>query len=152
MFFAAWFPGGAERAKIDGIRTEVFVEERGIPYEEEFKPLDAAAYLLIAQEDGTPTASARLCLLDDSLRADSIAVRKPYREQGYDEFALRMLLFKAREMPFSKVTADVPEAEADLYKKLGFGETGGIDLKHGIKYIRLTMNRDDIVLEGSCGH
>jgi predicted GNAT family N-acyltransferase len=148
MFIASWFPGRADPDKIRAVLAENSERENGAPQDEDTR--EAAAYLLVTLEDGTPVAAARLALEGNSLESGGISVRQQFRGQGYEEFALRMLLYKARQMPYDMITARVFEEEIPLYQKFGFRRTGECVQKHGKTVIGMAVDREGIILEGAC--
>lgn len=152
MFIASWLPGNAEFGKIDLVRTEVFERERGIRLDPAEDARETAARLLVSLEDGSPVAAAKMVLRKDALEVGEIAVRKPYRDQGYEDLCLRMLLYKARQMPYDQINAYAEEAELPLYLKFGFSTTGTPVQRHGRTVWQLTVNREGIILASECRH
>jgi N-acetylglutamate synthase-like GNAT family acetyltransferase len=150
MFIASWFPGSADLEKIQAVRAEVLGRDKLLPRYIAGDAREAAAYLLVTLEDGTPVAAAKLALRGDSLEISDIAVRDLFKDQGYEEFALRMLLYKARQMPYDRITAWAFREDIPMYLKFGFIRTGEPVLKDGKTISELAVNCGGIIWESAC--
>ena len=64
------------------LRFEVFVDEQGVPVEEERDALDDTATHILATLDGTPVGTARVVFQDDVAKIGRVCVVKPGRGTG----------------------------------------------------------------------
>lgn len=121
MFVSKWSIGTEDFAAPRSLRMQVSVNENGIDENIEFDALDAyAAHLYIAEEDGTPIAAGRMYPDGESICIDRIAVMHDYRGGAYFDLALRMLLFKAQQMPQKYIVAALGEGHFSLLARFGF--------------------------------
>lgn len=64
----------------------------------------------------SPIAAGRMypSLEHDAVRIDRLVVAPAFRGKQYDDLLLRVMLYKAQQMPFSAIEASVGEAEREL--------------------------------------
>ena len=128
MFMTEWTVGaGAGFAHARALREAVRVYEQGISSEQEFDAMDAvAAHLFVCTDAGEPIAAGRMypSLEHDAVRIDRHVVAPAFRGKQYDDLLLRVMLYKAQQMPFSAIEASVGEAERELLTGFGFRPAG----------------------------
>ena len=79
------------------IRTEVFVEEQGVPKEEELDGLDQTSIHALARINSIPVATGRLITIDNkNARIGRMAVKIEYRRIGVASLVLYFLEEKDR--------------------------------------------------------
>ncbi len=153
MFIAKWKMGLVDFEGVRAVREEVFVAEQGVPYDEEFDSFDGISFhLYITTEEGAPIAAARIHPEGNNTAIGRIAVLKQFRNAGYEEFALRMLLFKAQNLAGERITTIAPASSRELYERFGFRADGAPGFTRGPEYIRLTVGKDDITWFSQCRH
>src|SRR5690606_7817741 len=80
------------------IRTEIFIQEQGVPVADEWDDLDeSATHFLVQTRQGETVASARVLTESESdsktdYRIGRVAVRKPFRRQGIGQLLMRFIM------------------------------------------------------------
>src|SRR2546422_10395704 len=88
-------PAAVARCQV--IRLEVFVEEQGVPVDEEMDAHDALCTHFLALRGGEAIGTARLRGSDDGgVKAERVAVRRPFRRAGVGRALMRALEDEAR--------------------------------------------------------
>ena len=150
MFTTEWKFGILDFEEVRAIRILVFMQELGQPEEEAFDWEDGiAAHLLVRLEDGTAVATARIYPDGGNTRIDSFAVLPQYRKQGYGDVCLRLLLYKAQQLPGECVVAKVPEQYEAYYAWFGFQPEEDVPGRAG--KIPMKLSRDKIRFPSECG-
>jgi predicted GNAT family N-acyltransferase len=153
MFIAKWKMGLVEFEGVRAVREEVFVAEQGVPYDEEFDSFDGISFhLYITTEEGLPIAAARIHPEGDNTAIGRIAVIKQFRNAGYEEFALRMLLFKAQNLAGERITTLAPASGRELYERFGFRADGDTESIRNSECVRMSVGRDEITWFSQCRH
>ena len=128
----------ARRAELMAIRTDVFVDEQGVPPELECDGRDADAMHFLATDDvGNPVGVARL-LADGQI--GRIAVLPAFRRRGIGRRLLDLALDAARARGDGRVWLHAQIDAQDLYLQAGFRIVGERFMEAGIPHI--AMERD----------
>ncbi len=153
MFIAKWKMGLVDFEGVRAVREAVFVTEQGVPYDEEFDSFDGLSFhLYITTEEGAPIAAARIHPEGNNTAIGRIAVIKQFRNDGYEEFALRMLLFKAQNLAGERITTLAPESSRELYERFGFRADRTAEFSRRAEYIPMSVGRGDITWFSQCRH
>lgn len=146
MFKAIWKLGIVDFENIRAARHRALVEECGLSEDEVFDSNDQfAAHLYVYEETGEPIATARIYAAEHVTRLGHIAVLPEYYNQGYEEFALRMLLYKAQQLSADLIQAYVMEKDEALYERMGFKLNA-----EGKPFSVYAIRKSSIDLSGSC--
>lgn len=122
-----------------GVRDLVFVQEQGVPPEEEIDDYDGVAWHVIARVDEAPVGTARLVSLDaDRVKIGRVATLPAFRGQGIASKLVRLLMEFARREGFDTAVLDSQLAAMPVYEKLGFVAEGEVFLDAGILHRRMT--------------
>lgn len=122
------------------IRSEVFVEEQGVPLELEIDDYDGIAWHVLAYEDDAPIATARLVTLDACrVEIGRVATLAPFRKRGIATQLLKLLLEYSRREGFEEAILDSQLEAMPLYERLGFVASGAPFLDAGIIHRRMTL-------------
>ena len=120
------------------IRIEVFVEEQGVPREEELDDLDKTSFHAIAHINTYPVGTGRLILEGDNCgRVGRMAVRKDYRRFGIGGLVLTYLEEIALNKGITQITLDAQEYVKQFYSDHGYKEQGDIFLEVGIPHVTM---------------
>ncbi len=117
------------------LRFEVFVDEQGVPFEEERDALDEIATHLLATQDGTPVGTARIVYQDEIAKIGRVCVAKPARGTGLGAQLIEACVAEARRQPnitTAKLGAQIHAL--GFYEKLGFEAFGPVYLDAGIEH------------------
>lgn len=153
MFKATWSIGKENFDRIAELRRNVNVLGRGIDEAAEFDALDAyAGHVYVCEAAGAPIAAGRMYPDNDSLIIDRIAVMSEYEPLPYAELTLRMLLFKAQELPQRNVRIICEECRFALVERFGFVRVGEIKAMHGTLMAEYSCPTDKIIWDSACAH
>lgn len=139
MFKAVWSIGKEGFDKIEALRRAAGVCPQCIS-----DGTDAfAGHVYVCGETGEPIAAGRMYPDGDALIIDRIAVMPQYDAMPYAELVLRMLLFKAQELPQNDIRIICDESRFALVRRFGFAQTGDN---------AFSCRRDDIIWDSDCKH
>lgn len=133
------------------VRMRVFVEEQGVPAEEEVDAYDGdpaatPALHVLGRLDGSAIATARL-LLDpppgDLPHIGRVAVLREHRGRGYGAAVMETLHAAASERGFRGVTLAAQLHAVGFYERLGYAAHGPVFLDAGIEHRQM-----DLLLRG----
>jgi len=99
------------------IRETVFVKEQSVPIELEWDEYDQEAYHLLAFNDNTAIATARIL---KNGKIGRMAVLSSWRHQGIGSSLLRHLIDKALELGLKQVCLSAQVSAIPFYERLGF--------------------------------
>ncbi|HOG02277.1 MAG: hypothetical protein BWY35_00123 [Firmicutes bacterium ADurb.Bin248] len=112
MFKACWSLGKEDFAGVEFLR-----QASGAPVD---AMDDYAAHVFVSGEDNEPIAAGRMYPVGDALRIDRLVVAAKYATLPYEELTLRMLLYRARELPQSVIEVEPAPGVAGLLPRFGF--------------------------------
>ena len=128
-----------DQSECFAIRTEVFVEEQGVPKEEELVREAQTTIHALARINSIPVATGRLITIDNkNARIGSMAVKLEYRRIGVASLVLDFLEEKAREKGIQYITLEAQEYVKQFYSERGYCERGGVFLDVGIPHIKMS--------------
>ena len=137
MFKAVWSIGRDGFEKIGSLRRAAGISDA-------CDSMDAyAGHVYVCEETGEPIAAGRMYPDGDALIIDRIAVMAQYDAMPYAELVLRMLLFKAQELPQRKIRIICDESRFALVRRFGFAQSGAHTF---------TCSRNAIVWDSECRH
>lgn len=137
MFKAVWSIGNDGFGKIESLR-------RAAGDKTSCDDMDAyAGHVYVCEETGEPIAAGRMYPDGDALVIDRITVMSEYDAMPYAELVLRMLLFKAQELPQSEIRISCEEKRFALVRRFGFTQSGAHTF---------ACSRDAIVWDSECRH
>lgn len=153
MFKAEWSLGKSDFAKIEALRREIYVNGRGIAKAEEFDALDAyAGHVYVCEDTGAPIAAGRIWPRGDALIIDRIAVLPAYDTQPYAELVLRLLLFKAQELPQSSIHFIAEAERFALAERFGFKQIAPAQSTRGGMSAEFACPSAAIIWDSACKH
>ncbi len=117
------------------LRFEVFVDEQGVPVEEERDALDDSATHLLALQDGTPVGTARIVFQDDTAKIGRVCVVKTARGTGLGTKLIEACVSVARnQAEITRAKLGAQTHAIGFYEKLGFEVYGPVYLDAGIDH------------------
>ena len=117
------------------LRFEVFVDEQGVPVEEERDALDDSATHLLALQDGTPVGTARIVFQDDTAKIGRVCVVKTARGTGLGAKLIEACVSGARNQAgITRAKLGAQTHAIGFYEKLGFEVYGPVYLDAGIDH------------------
>lgn len=143
MFCAKYFMKNDEALFADAsrIRYEVFVEEQNCDPKNELDAIDdIAIHTIVYDGDNTPIGTARLYTKEGAWLIGRVAVRKPFRKQGYGTLLMRMLCAKALEIDPSLDFIVYAQCHAiPMYETIGFVTEGDILYEENIAHKKMRI-------------
>lgn len=136
MFKACWSLGRDDFAGVEALREALGVSIDAMD--------DYAAHIYVSDEDGGPIAAGRMYPVGDALRIDKMVVAEKYASLPYEELTLRILLYRARELPQNIVEVEVTPGVEELLPRFGFAP-----VQEDPRFMRCA--RKDIVWFSQCG-
>ena len=137
MFKAAWSIGSDGFDRIETLRRAAGISDA-------CDSTDAyAGHVYVYEETGEPIAAGRMYPDGDALIIDRIAVMPQYDAMPYAELVLRMLLFKAQELPQREIRINCEEKRFALVRRFGFIQSDAHTF---------TCSRNAIVWDSECRH
>ncbi len=88
-------------------------------------------------------ASGEICI-------SRIAIMPGYAGKLYDEFVLRMLLFKAQQLSGGLIYMMADASEQELLARFGFKTCGDDMIIHGNKRIKMQILASEVVWQSDC--
>lgn len=117
------------------LRFEVFVDEQGVPVEEERDALDDTATHLLALQDGTPVGTARIVFQDDTAKIGRVCVVKTARGTGLGAKLIEACVCVARNQAgVTRAKLGAQTHAIGFYEKVGFEVYGPVYLDAGIDH------------------
>jgi len=124
-----------EVARCQAIRREVFVEEQGVPVDEEMDAHDALCTHFLALRGGEAIGTARLRGSDDGrVKAERVAVRRPFRRAGVGRALMRALEDEAAVRDAGELLLNAQAPVVAFYERLGYRAEGPEFLEAGIPH------------------
>ena len=129
------------------IRTEVFIQEQGVPVTEEWDGLDeSASHFLVRTHQGEAIASARVLTEAEPrrYRIGRVAVLKTFRRQGVGLLLMRFIMDECLSQPTSaKLYLHAQTQCQYFYELLGFVAEGEEFMDAGIPHIAMHYDTDN---------
>jgi len=120
------------------VRRQVFVEEQGIPEDEEYDDYDSEALHIIAKEGDRIIGTARVQFLDDNhAKIERMAVLRPFRRKGIGTEIMTLLDKELKNRQVKQVVLHAQCVVAGFYESCGFKKYGRPFLEVGIKHIKM---------------
>lgn len=120
------------------IRKEVFVNEQGVPLEDEFDrfdTLDGHCQHILVYYHEQPVGTGRIRFIDGVGKLERICILEPYRKLGIGKIIIKALEEIAEEWGASQVKLHGQTQAEDFYKKLGYLPASDIFIEDGIPHI-----------------
>ncbi len=125
------------------IRTSVFVEEQGVPPEEEIDAhdrTDASAVHALARLHGRAVGAGRYYIIDaDTVQVGRMAVLADARGAGVGSALLAALLRTAAERGFTRAHLHAQQHAREFYARAGFVDDGEMLWDAGISHQPMTL-------------
>lgn len=127
----------ALRAPCTDVRITVFVDEQGVPLEEEIDALDPGSTHYVARDaSGETLGCARMT---PEGRIGRIAVYRPHRGRGVGRALMRAVLADARSRGLPGVTLHAQTHARGFYEGFGFAARGDVFDECGIPHVAMTL-------------
>ena len=131
----------AERAICYAIRTTVFVDEQGVPLDEELDEHEAQATHLVARVDGRPVGTLRWRVVPPATaKIERVAVLRDMRGAGLGRMLIEAALQQAAAAGIHRALLNAQASAVDFYRRLGFVIAGEPFDEAGIPHVRMQLD------------
>lgn len=122
---------------LTSLRRTVFVEEQGVPENEEWDGADPdCRHFLADDHEGRPIGTARLM---PSGQIGRMAVLAPWRGQGIGARLLELAVDAARGSNYPSIFLHAQSHAVGFYERAGFKATGAPFMEAGIEHREMTL-------------
>ena len=130
---------GEDHSEAVQVRYTVFVEEQGVPHENEIDEYDKAAYHVVMTDSDRPIACGRLYFCDTIAKLGRVAVIEEYRRKGFATEICNEMIYLAKSHGAKKVVLHSQTYVVPLYEKLGFKCVGDEFLEENIPHFKMEL-------------
>lgn len=119
------------------IRKTVFVEEQGVPLEDEFDQFDTlngTCEHVLAYIDGESIGTGRVRVLDGKGKLERICILEPYRKSGVGQKIINSLEEISRDKGLIQVKLHGQSQAKGFYEKLGYSAASDEFMEDGIPH------------------
>lgn len=127
-------------AQAHAIRTEVFVEEQGVPMEAELDEFEETANHVVVYRNGEPAGTGRVRELVGLAKMERICVRPQFRKHGIGAAIMEALESIAREQGLTSAKLHAQTQAAPFYEKAGYTIDSDIFEEENIPHVRMIKN------------
>ena len=134
-------PGG-DYSEAKEVRYAVFVEEQGVPHENEVDEYDKTAYHVVMTDNDKPFGCGRLYFMSNEehiAKLGRVAVIAEYRRKRFGLEICKELIYLAKANGAKKVVLHSQTYIVPLYKKLGFKCVGDEFLEENIPHFKMEL-------------
>ena len=131
-----------EIAEAIALRSAVFVEEQGVPVDEDVDGRDDEALHLVAVDaDGAVVGTCRLLIDGPTLKLGRMAVAAPARRQGIGLRLLELTDAQAASAGVERIVLGAQVSAVPLYEQAGYRTRSGVFLDAGIEHVWMEKQR-----------
>ncbi len=136
-----------EKAK--AMRAAVFVEEQGVPHEDEFDQYDvlggACQHILVFHE-GEAVGTGRLRFVGEYGKLERICMLKEFRKHGLGRVIIESLEELVRQAGKTKFKLHAQVQASGFYRKLGYAEASDVFDEDGIPHVVMDKQENTAAL------
>ena len=128
-----------EREKAFAIRIAVFVNEQGVPLQDELDSHeDEAEHVLAYDDNDTPVGAGRWRVVDGAAKLERICLLPAYRKSGLGRLLVGAMEASARAQSLPKALLHGQVQAAPFYEKLGYQRVSEPFNEDGILHVIMT--------------
>ena len=116
------------------IRWRVFVEEQGVPVEDELDGTDEGCLHWLLFHDDVPVSTLRSRSTDDAMSIGRVATLRDHRGKGHGKRLMQAAIDHARANALGRVELGAQVAVIPWYQAMGFKPVGSIYDDAGIPH------------------
>ncbi|SCS51278.1 GNAT family N-acetyltransferase [Staphylococcus caeli] len=123
------------------IRKSVFVQEQGVPLENEIDQFESIATHVIGyDQSNTPFATGRFRPLDKGIKIERIAIIASHRKLGYGKLLMNYLEEVAKSHGHTNLKLNAQCQAQAFYASLGYTTEGDVFMEENIEHIVMIKN------------
>lgn len=119
------------------IRTTVFVEEQGVPFEMELEHEEETIHLVLYKEDEAVATIRLFPKENNTVKLQRMAVLKPYRRHGYGRALIEEAERLAKAHGYRHLTLGAQLTAKPFYHALGYHAEGNNFMDAGIEHVTM---------------
>ncbi|MGM0470749.1 MAG: GNAT family N-acetyltransferase [Bacillota bacterium] len=117
------------------IRRKVFVEEQGIPLEDELDKYETSAEHILVYYKDKSVGTGRLRIIDEVAKLERICVLADYRKCGLGKIVVQNLEELAYQRGILKLKLHSQIQAEEFYQKLGYHKASQVFMEDGIPHL-----------------
>ncbi|MGV3588837.1 MAG: GNAT family N-acetyltransferase [Adhaeribacter sp.] len=122
------------------IREKVFVEEQGVPTEDEYDQYEKTAHHYLATSNGVPCGAARWRQTEKGVKLERFAVLPEYRNQEVGSHLLHKVLQDVKAAhPDKEIYLHAQLPAASFYARQGFETVGDLFTECDIEHFKMIL-------------
>ncbi|MBM7624249.1 GNAT family N-acetyltransferase [Sporohalobacter salinus] len=122
------------------IRKKVFVEEQGVPLEDEFDKYENTAEHILGYYNDKPVGTGRMRIVDGIAKLERICILASYRKYGLGKILVQKLEKIAKEKDIVKSKLHGQTHAQQFYEKLGYHKASQVFMEDGIPHLLMVKN------------
>ncbi|GGG00746.1 GNAT family N-acetyltransferase [Paenibacillus abyssi] len=119
------------------IRREVFVEEQGVPAENEFDEYETVCDHILVYHEEQPIGTGRLRIADGAAKMERICILASYRKFGLGKEIMASLESLAQTKGLRKAKLHAQTHAQSFYEKLGYRVKSDVFMEEGIPHVSM---------------
>ncbi|UTR13154.1 GNAT family N-acetyltransferase [Salipaludibacillus sp. LMS25] len=119
------------------IRQAVFVEEQGVPREDEFDEHEKLAKHLLICKEGKAVGTGRVRFIEQKAKLERICILVTYRKLGIGALIIKELETIALKQGYTHFVLHAQTQAKAFYEKLGYSPCSQVFTEEGIPHIMM---------------
>ena len=122
------------------IREKVFVEEQGVPQEDEYDQYEKTAHHYLATSDGVPCGAARWRQTEKGIKLERFAVLPEYRNREVGSHMLHKVIQDVKALyPEKEIYLHAQLPAVNFYARHGFEPVGELFSECDIEHYKMVL-------------
>ncbi|GAB6100511.1 GNAT family N-acetyltransferase [Halanaerocella petrolearia] len=130
----------SEFEKAFNIRKIVFVEEQGVPLEDEFDEYEELAEHILVYYNDEPVGTGRLRVVNKVAKLERICILDSYRKHGLGKAIVQRLEDIAKDKGLTKTKLHGQTHAQRFYEKLGYQKASEVFIEDGIPHLLMVKD------------
>ncbi|MFC7439629.1 GNAT family N-acetyltransferase [Laceyella putida] len=122
------------------IRKTVFVEEQGVPLEDEIDEHEEQAEHILVYADNQPVGTGRLRIVNGVAKLERICILPSHRKHGLGKVIIRSLEEIAQAEGVSQAKLHAQTHAEGFYQKLGYATASPVFMEDGIPHVLMVKD------------
>jgi len=117
------------------LRKRIFVDEQGVPEENEFDEYESTSLHFLALDQGIPVGAGRLREYSGEAKIERVCVLNSLRKSGTGRLVMEAMENEARKMGLTRARLHAQTQAAGFYQRIGYLPASGIFMEENIPHI-----------------
>jgi len=124
-----------DQALVFELRKRIFVDEQGVPEENEFDEYESVSRHFLALDQGVPVGAGRLREYRGEAKIERVCVLNSLRKAGAGRQIMEAMESEARRMGLTRARLHAQTQAAGFYQRIGYLPASGIFMEENIPHI-----------------